>query len=553
LRIFSKRKQLPLFIEKGWYEVKKEMTPPESSPKRGGKQIKSVLISNILWMVIMITEEEFKELAQTYTVVSLVETMLADLHTPVSIYLTLRSNTSYSFLLESVEPDERIGRFSFVGTDPHWILKAKGDVIEIESCGKKEQRTGKILDVLDEFSCRYRSAAAHEQQGFTGGFLGYFGYDRVQEIENIPLHPTSVDDVPDAIFGLFQSVIKFDHLQQLLTVTHNILVEKNRSLKDQYYEGTKILTAILTQLGTPPVLENSFQCDLASVQQGVDYDAFCSSVKRAKEYIREGDIFQVVLSRRVQVPFSGDPFPVYRALRIINPSPYLFYLDYGSVKLIGSSPEVLVRVQDRAVAVMPIAGTRKRGKTEQEDKLLEEELLLDEKEAAEHVMLVDLGRNDIGRVSKYGSVHVPVFKRLKRFSHVMHLVSEVKGTLKANANSLDALRACFPAGTVSGAPKVRAMEIINELEPVRRGIYAGAVGYLGFDGALDTCIAIRTIVATNGTLTIQAGAGIVADSVPELEYKETVNKAQALLDALTVASDGLMKIHSSNGLPGGQQ
>ena len=501
----------------------------------------------------MMTKEEFKELAKTYSVVPLVETMLADLHTPVSIYLTLRSETSHSFLLESVEPDERIGRFSFVGTEPILIIKAKGDVVEIESGGEKEQRSGKILDVLDELSHRYRSAATHEQKGFTGGFLGYFGYDRVQEIENIPLHPTAVDDVPDAMFGLFQSVVKFDHLQQLLTVTHNILVEKNRPLSDQYNEGVKILSVILTQLGKPPLMENSFQCDLASVQHCADHDAFCSSVKRAKEYIHEGDIFQVVLSRRVQVPFSGDPFPVYRALRIINPSPYLFYLDYGSVNLIGSSPEVLVRVQDRAVVVMPIAGTRKRGKTEQEDKLLEEELLRDEKEAAEHVMLVDLGRNDIGRVSEYGTVHVPVFKRLKRFSHVMHLVSEVKGKLKANSNSIDALRACFPAGTVSGAPKVRAMEIINELEPVRRGIYAGAVGYLSFDGTLDTCIAIRTIIAANGMLTIQAGAGIVADSVPELEYKETENKAQALLDALAVASNGLMTIHNGNRYSRGQQ
>ncbi len=501
----------------------------------------------------MITLQEFEQLAGTYSVVPLVETMLADLHTPVSIYLTLRSKNSHSFLLESVEPDERIGRFSFVGTDPILIIKAKGDIVEIESGGKKEQRCGKILDVLDEFSRRYRSTAAHEQQGFTGGFLGYFGYDRVQEIENIPMHPTVVDDVPDAMFGLFQSVVKFDHLQQLLTVTYNILVEKDRPLDDQYTEGVKRLTTILTQLGKPPELENNFQCDLASVQQGTDRDMFCSSVKRAKEYIHEGDIFQVVLSRRVQVPFTGDPFPVYRALRIINPSPYLFYLDYGSVKLIGSSPEVLVRVQDCTVSVMPIAGTRKRGKTVQEDKLLEEELLRDEKEAAEHVMLVDLGRNDIGRVSEYGTVHVPVFKRLKRFSHVMHLVSEVQGKLRADANSIDALRACFPAGTVSGAPKVRAMEIINELEPVRRGIYAGAVGYLGFDGALDTCIAIRTIVAANGLLTIQAGAGIVADSVPELEYKETMNKAQALLDALAVASNGLMKIHSGNGYSGGQQ
>ncbi len=501
----------------------------------------------------MITKEKFKELAQKYSIVPLVETMLADLHTPVSIYLALGSKTSHSFLLESVEPDERIGRFSFVGTKPLIIIKAKDDIVEIESGGMKEQRHGKILDILNEYSQKYKNVAEHEQPGFTGGFLGYFGYDRVQEIENIPLHPTKVNDVPDAMFGMFQSIVKFDHLRQLLTVTHNILVDKNRSLDDQYDEGIKILTAILTQLSEPPVIENSFQCDLSAVQDDTDRETFCSSVKRAKDYIHDGDIFQVVLSRRLQVPFSGDPFPVYRALRIINPSPYLFYLNYESVKLIGSSPEVLVRVQDGTVAVMPIAGTRKRGKTEQEDKVFEEELLRDEKEAAEHVMLVDLGRNDIGRVCEYGTVHVPVFKHLKRFSHVMHLVSEVQGKLKGKANSIDALRACFPAGTVSGAPKVRAMEIIHELEPVRRGIYAGAVGYLGFDGALDTCIAIRTIVAANGMLTIQAGAGIVADSVPELEYKETVNKAQALLDALTVATNGLMKIHSGNGYFGEQQ
>ena len=501
----------------------------------------------------MISEKEFKELAQTYSVIPLVETMLADLHTPVSIYLSLRSNLSPSFLLESVEPDEKIGRYSFVGTDPLLLIRAKGDVIEIESGSKKEQRHGKVIDVLEEYSRQYRNVAIQEQQGFAGGFLGYYGYDRVQEIEKVPLHPPAKEDAPDAMFGLFHIVVKFDHLHQLMTVTYNCILDKQQPLSEQYHEGKRKLESIFIQLGKSPSTENTFHCDSSSVELGSDRDAFCSSVRRAKEYIHEGDIFQVVLSRRVQLPFSGDPFPVYRALRIINPSPYLFYLDFKSVKLIGSSPEVLVRVQNDIVSVMPIAGTRKRGKTEQEDKLLENELLRDEKEAAEHVMLVDLGRNDVGRVSEYGSVHVPVFKSVKRFSHVMHLISEVQGKLKANANSVDALRACFPAGTVSGAPKVRAMEIINELEPVRRGIYAGAVGYLGFDGALDTCIAIRTIVAANGTLTIQAGAGIVADSVPELEYKETVNKAQALLDALTAASDGLIKIHSSNGLPGGQQ
>jgi anthranilate synthase component 1 len=500
----------------------------------------------------MITEEEFKELARSYSVVPLVETMLADLHTPVSIYLSLRSNLYPSFLLESVEPDEKIGRYSFVGTDPLVLIRAKGDMIEIESGSKKEQRHGKVIDVLEEYSRQYRNVANQEQRGFAGGFLGYYGYDRVQEIEKVPLHTPAKEDAPDAIFGLFHIVVKFDHLHQQMTVTYNCILDKQQPLSELYHEGKRKLESIFIQLGKSPSTENTFHCDSSTVEHGSDHEAFCSSVRRAKEYIHEGDIFQVVLSRRVQLPFSGDPFPVYRALRIINPSPYLFYLDFKSVKLIGSSPEVLVRVQNEIVSVMPIAGTRKRGKTEQEDKLLEDELLRDEKEAAEHVMLVDLGRNDIGRVSEYGTVHVPVFKRLKRFSHVMHLVSEVQGKLKASANSVDALRACFPAGTVSGAPKVRAMEIINELEPVRRGIYAGAVGYLGFDGALDTCIAIRTIVATNGTLTIQAGAGIVADSVPELEYKETVNKAQALLEALAIASNGLMKIRGGNGFNGGQ-
>jgi anthranilate synthase component 1 len=501
----------------------------------------------------MITQHEFEQFAQIYAVIPLVETMLADLHTPVSIYLALRSNLSHSFLLESVEPDEKIGRYSFVGTDPLMLIKAKGDTIEIEYGEKKEQRSGKVIDVLEEYSRQYRNVAIQEQQGFAGGFLGYYGYDRMQEIEQIPLHPPIKEDPPDAMFGLFHIVVKFDHLHQLITVTYNCILDKQLPLSEQYHEGKRKLEFIFVQLGKSPSTENTFHCDSSSVGHNADREAFCSSVQRAKEYIHDGDIFQVVLSRRVKVPFSGDPFPVYRALRIINPSPYLFYIDFKSVKLIGSSPEVLVRVQNEVVSVMPIAGTRKRGRTSEDDARLGEELLSDEKELAEHVMLVDLGRNDIGRVSEFGSVRVSVFKRLKRFSHVMHIVSEVQGKLKENVSSLDALKACFPAGTVSGAPKVRAMEIIHELEPVRRGIYAGAVGYIGFDGALDTCIAIRTIIAANGMLTIQAGAGIVADSVPEFEYKETVNKAQALLDALRAASNGLMKVHNGNGLEGDQK
>ncbi|MDH3252297.1 MAG: anthranilate synthase component I family protein, partial [Ignavibacteria bacterium] len=286
----------------------------------------------------------------------------------------------------------------------------------------------------------------------------------------------------------------------------------------------------------------SFSCRTNGSEVEADRGWYSAAVDKAKHYITEGDIFQVVLSRKLRLTFDGDPFPVYRALRYINPSPYLFYIDFGDTKLIGSSPEILLRVQDREVEVLPIAGTRRRGRTEAEDRNLEADLLSDAKELAEHIMLVDLGRNDVGRISTFGSVHVPVFKKVERYSHVMHIVSEVHGTLRANATAVDALKACFPAGTVSGAPKVRAMEIIHELEPVRRGAYAGAVGYLGFNGTLDTCIGIRTIVVQKNMLAIQSGAGIVADSVPEKEFQETVNKAQALLDAVSMAANGLSPV-----------
>ena len=283
----------------------------------------------------------------------------------------------------------------------------------------------------------------------------------------------------------------------------------------------------------------SFQCAADGAGDRADHDRFCDAVRRAKDYITEGDIFQVVLSRRVTRQFSGDPFAVYRALRMINPSPYLFYLDFGDTQLIGSSPEVLVRSRQGTVEVLPIAGTRKRGTDEADDRRLETELLNDTKELAEHLMLVDLGRNDIGRLCSYGSVTVPVFKRVERYAHVMHLVSEVTGTLREGVSPVDVLTACFPAGTVSGAPKVRAMEIIAELEPRARGGYAGAVGYIGFDGTLDTCIAIRTIIAHGSVLKVQAGAGIVADSVPESEYEETENKARSMLEAVRMAASGL--------------
>jgi anthranilate synthase component 1 len=320
---------------------------------------------------------------------------------------------------------------------------------------------------------------------------------------------------------------------------HNVSLDGKKPLRQAYEDGKKAVEALELKLRRSVTASRKFTCEISTEEGRNGREEYCAAVEKAKRYIVEGDIFQVVLSRRIRVPYEGDLFPVYRALRLINPSPYLFYIDMGDTQLAGSSPEVLVRVIGGTVEVLPIAGTRPRGKNEEDDRRLAGELLADQKELAEHVMLVDLGRNDVGRISTAGSVKVPVFKRVERYSHVMHIVSEVKGMLREGLSSLDALKACFPAGTVSGAPKVRAMQIINELEPISRGAYAGAVGYIGLNGSLDTCIAIRTVVAHGGKLSIQVGAGIVADSVPENEFQETANKSAAMLEAVRVASAGL--------------
>jgi anthranilate synthase component 1 len=343
------------------------------------------------------------------------------------------------------------------------------------------------------------------------------------------------------MFGLFDAVVRFDHRLQTMTIVHNVVVEKDRPLREQYEAGRQRLDALELRLRRPALIPGRFTLE-GEPEESMTRERYCEAVRCAKEHIVEGDIFQVVLSRRLRMRYSGDLFAVYRALRVINPSPYLFYLDFGDTKLVGSSPELLLKVEDGQARVLPIAGTRKRGASEAEDLALEAELVSDEKELAEHIMLVDLGRNDVGRIAEFGSVQVPVLKRVERYSHVMHLVSEVTGRLRAGQTALDALRACFPAGTVSGAPKVRAMEIISELEQSARGAYAGAVGYLGFNGSLDTCIAIRTLIANDGMLSVQAGAGIVADSVPENEYEETVNKTRALREALSAAAGGLQAV-----------
>ena len=483
------------------------------------------------------TFEEFENQASTATMIPLRRELFADLLTPVSAYMMLRSPESPSFLLETVEQHEAIGRYSFVGLDPLMLVTARGRRLTIVEGGRHEEREGDLFALLRDLTGEFRLPAGSRDEGFIGGFVGYIGYDAVQYLEHVPLPPRLHDDEPDAVLGLFATVVRFDHRFHRATLLHHVVLTPGLPLRRQYEDGIKKLDTVQLRLRSLPVA-GQFTWSPPENDPG-ERESFLRNVSEAKRHITEGDIFQVVLSRRVTAPYSGDPFVVYRALRMLNPSPYLFYLEFGETRLIGSSPEVLVRVREGVVDALPIAGTRPRGETVEADRAFELSLLGDEKERAEHLMLVDLGRNDVGRVSAYGSVQVPVFGRVERYSHVMHMVSQVRAQLREGLTSIDALCACFPAGTVSGAPKVRAMEIITELESTRRGVYAGAVGYLGLDGSLDTCIAIRTIVAHRDRLRMQAGAGIVADSDPEREYQETVSKMQVLLDAARLAADGL--------------
>jgi anthranilate synthase component I len=486
----------------------------------------------------MITFETFRELAGSYSVVPLARTLVADTLTPVLAYLTLREDGVPSFILESVEPNEKIGRFSFIGTRPRLVIEARNGAVTIRDQQGSREIEGPLFPMIRSLLAPYRVAPVQEPHGLLGGLVGYIGYNCVRHIERIPITPAPGDE-PDALLGLFGSVVQFDHHRQVMTLMHNVFIVPGVPLEDQYEAGKSALAALELRLRRVGAPATPFQCTIDGAGEP-DRNGFEQAVIRAKEHITEGDIFQVVLSRRVRSAFSGDLFAVYRSLRIINPSPYLFYLDFGITKLAGSSPEVLVRTRGGIVEVLPIAGTRPRGTDETTDREREAELLADPKELAEHVMLVDLGRNDVGRVSAYGTVEVPVFKRVDRYSHVMHIVSEVRGRLRPDIDAVGVFEACFPAGTVSGAPKVRAMEIIAALEQFPRGAYAGAVGYFGMDGTMDTCIAIRTVFAHGQTLKLQAGAGIVADSVPATEYDETVNKARVLMEAIRLASRGLV-------------
>ncbi|NOZ29191.1 MAG: anthranilate synthase component I [Chloroflexi bacterium] len=487
--------------------------------------------------------DEFKRLAGRGNLVPVYRELPADLETPVSVYIKLR-NGGPSFLLESVEKGEQLGRYSFIGVQPPMTLLCKRDRVRLTSGGGAvlEERSGtdpftELQKVLE----RRRPVQLPGLPRFTGGAVGYWGYDTVRFIERLP--ETAIDDrpdLPDAAFLLADNLVVFDHVRHRLLVLANARLEGD--LTSAYVEAVARIEGVVDRLRQPlhvPRLENVATDD--PWESNFTQDQYEEMVRVAKEYIVAGDIFQVVLSQRLRRRTRADALTIYRALRMLNPSPYMFLLEMpGDVRLIGSSPEMHVRLEGRMAYLHPIAGTRWRGETPEEDARLAEELLADPKERAEHVMLVDLGRNDLGRVCEYGTVQVPVMMTVERYSHVMHIVSDVQGVVRPDMNAFDLLKATFPAGTVSGAPKVRAMEIIEELEGIRRGPYAGAVGYVDYDGTMDTCIAIRTIVMQGDVCYIQAGGGIVADSEPTYEYNETMNKARALALAVEQAERGLV-------------
>lgn len=485
------------------------------------------------------SKKEFIKLAKRANVILVYREILADFLTPVSTFLKVKND--YSYLLESVEGEEKIARFSFIGIESSILFRSKGNFIELVKDGKRTTFfTDSPLKEIARIMNTFKPAHAKGLPRFSGGFVGYMGYDIVRFFENLPDKNLDDLDIADSIFMMADTHIIFDHSTHKIKVVVNAYLGKER--KEKIYDNAvKKIEEIIKRLNRPlekRKIRNKGR-KIHKIESNFTKVEFEDSVRKAKEYIKRGDIIQVVLSQRFHTTLNCDPLDVYRALRSLNPSPYMYYLNFGKIKMIGASPELLVRCEHNIVETRPIAGTRPRGKDEAEDKKLEEELLKDVKERAEHIMLVDLGRNDIGRVSRPGSVKVSDFMFIERYSHVMHIVSNCVGHLAKNKNAYDVLEATFPAGTVTGAPKIRAMEIIDELENIKRGPYAGAVGYFSFSGNMDTCINIRTILVKGNDAYVQSGAGIVADSVPEREYQETVNKAKAMIRAIEIAEEGL--------------
>ena len=481
----------------------------------------------------------FSRLAREGNLVPVYDTYTADLLTPVGAYLRIARGAKYAFLLESVEGGENIGRYTFTGANPEEVFRARGHVCELDTHGKTATFEGNPVEQLRRLTARYRPVRIPGMPPLTAGAIGYFAYDMVRLVERIP--DTGRDDlgVEDCMMMFYLGLVAFDRVQHRVWIIRNVFTEGPGSLREKYNAAVREIGRTRKMLESPlPAQRKPRRAKPLRVTSNMTKPQFTAAVRRAKSYIRAGDAFQIVVSQRFEASTSADPFKIYRALRVVNPSPYLYYLKLGELSVVGSSPEMLVKVQGRDALYRPLAGTRPRGRNEKEDERLETELLADPKERAEHVMLVDLGRNDLGRVCEYGSVKPERLMFVERYSHVMHLASSLRGRLRDDVDCFDALMACFPAGTLSGAPKVRAMEIIDELEPTRRGIYAGAILYLDFSGNLDSCIGLRTLVAKNGRAYVQAGAGIVADSVPEREYEESANKARAVLRALEIAHAG---------------
>lgn len=482
----------------------------------------------------MMTLNDVKKLNKKGNVIPLSVRIPSDLETPVSAYLKLAANKPYSFLLESIEGGEKLARYSFIGFDPFLLVEATADSITLRKGTTSRQIETEPLPFLQELLAVYKPVAVEGLPRFTGGGVGYFSFDTIRWVEKLPTKNLDKIGLPEMIIGVYQTVLAFDHLKQEIILIANILHENgDAGLDKKFREAVGQLKCLVAELGQPlkppKLLATGRESRVTCQTQRPQYEA---SVKKAKKYIKEGDIFQVVLSRRWQIDSSEDPLMVYRRLRRINPSPYMFLLKFGEDAVIGSSPEMMVRVESGEIETRPIAGTRPRGKSDAEDAIQIADLLADQKELAEHTMLLDLGRNDIGRVSKPGTVRVKERMTIEKYSHVIHIVSSVVGSMKPKTSSLDGHFACFPAGTVSGAPKIRAMEIIDELEGTRRGVYAGSIAYLDFWGNLDSCIAIRTVVKRGKKYFVQAGAGIVADSVPANESKETEAKAKALIEAV---------------------
>jgi anthranilate synthase component I len=484
---------------------------------------------------------EFKEKLRMGNLVPVWAEVLADFDTPVSALKKIESG-DYAFLLESVEGGEKWGRYSFLGNEPSAVLRSKGTRIEIIENGEIKEHKGNPLDSLRELLSRYHPVVSPDLPRFHGGAVGYFGYDIVRFIEKLP--EIGIDELGlwDSVFMITGSVLVFDNVNHKIKIISNAYVSDSGDTKRAYTQAAEKIEAIIEKLRSPVSFyktDDRRKKGKVEFKSNFEPEEFMDAVKRTKEYIQAGDIIQAVISQRWRTKLEVSPFDLYRALRVLNPSPYMFYLKTGEDFLVGSSPEVMVRVEGDGIETRPIAGTRPRGRDEKEDAQFEKELLADPKEKAEHIMLVDLARNDLGRVAEVGTVRVNELMGIERYSHVMHIVSNVIAKLKAGKDAFDVIKATFPAGTLSGAPKVRAMEIIEEMEPGRRGAYGGAVGYFSFSRNMDTCITIRTFVIKGDEIFIQAGAGIVADSDPAREYNETVNKVKALTRAVEIARVGL--------------